>query len=121
VNLLDTVAPRQNHLKNVFMYLHGGAGGLMSNEQYKEFYWPALKELIVGLIDAGLTPYLFSEGVYDDRLEIIADVPRGKVVWHIESDIFKAKEIIQHYVLLEGGARFDNGGTQMITKPTLRS
>lgn len=103
INLLDKVAPRQNHLKNVFMYLHGGAGGLMSNEQYKEFYWPALKKMIAGLIDAGLTPYIFSEGIYDDRLEIIADIPRGKVVWHIESDIFKAKEILGDTCCLEGG------------------
>lgn len=55
------------------------------------------------LIEAGFTPYMFSEGVYDDRLEIIKDLPRGKVVWHIEQDIFKAKEILEDMCCIEGG------------------
>jgi uroporphyrinogen-III decarboxylase len=95
------------------MYLHGGAGGFMSNEQYKEFYWPTLRALLMGIIDAGFTPYMFSEGVYDDRLEIIKDLPKGKVVWHIESDVFKAKEILGDTCCIEGGppASVMNAGT----------
>lgn len=113
LDLLTRVMPQGRHPKHIAMYLHGGAGGLMSNEQFKEFYWPSLRKLIIGIIDAGFTPYMFSEGIYDDRLEIIRDLPEGKVVWHIERDIFKAKEILGDTCCIEGGppASVMNGGS----------
>lgn len=103
MQVLKEVMPDGNHPGHVAMYLHGGAGGFMSNEQFKGFYWPSLRRMLVGIIDAGFTPYMFSEGVYDDRLEIIKDLPKGKVVWHIEQDIFKAKEILGDTCCIEGG------------------
>ena len=75
----------------------------MSNKQFEEFYWPSLRQALIGIIDAGFTPYMFSEGIYDERLEIIKDLPKGKVVWHIEQDIFKAKEILGGTCCIEGG------------------
>ncbi|MCK4898225.1 MAG: hypothetical protein KAS38_05585, partial [Anaerolineales bacterium] len=36
--------------------LHRGADPFMSNEHFAEFYWPSLKELLLALIDANLTP-----------------------------------------------------------------
>ena len=113
LDLLARVMPQGRHPKHIAMYLHGGAGGLMSNEQFKEFYWPSLRTLLFGIIDAGFTPYMFSEGIYDDRLEIIRDLPEGKVVWHIETDIFKAKEILGDTCCIEGGppASVMNGGS----------
>ena len=48
----------------VFIALHRGAGGFMSNEQFARFYWPGLRALLLGLIDAGLTPMPFFEGDY---------------------------------------------------------
>lgn len=103
LNILQEAMPEGNHPRHVAMYLHGGAGGFMSNDQFKEFYWPTLRRMLLGIIDAGFTPYMFSEGVYDDRLEIIKDLPRGEVVWHIEQDIFKAKEILGDTCCIEGG------------------
>jgi hypothetical protein len=113
LDLLTRVMPQGRHPKHIAMYLHGGAGGLMSNEQFKEFYWPNLRRLLIGIVDAGFTPYMFSEGIYDDRLEIIKDLPEGKVVWHIEKDIFKAKEILGDTCCIEGGppASVMNGGS----------
>lgn len=103
LRLLEEVMPGVDHPKFVSMYLHGGAGGFMSKDQFKKFYWPTLRKILISLIDADFTPYMFSEGVYDDRLEIIKDLPKGKVVWHIEQDIFKAKEIIGDTCCIEGG------------------
>ncbi|MFH1240941.1 MAG: uroporphyrinogen decarboxylase family protein [Pseudomonadota bacterium] len=113
LNFLNEVMPQGNHLRHVAMYLHGGAGGFMSNAQFKEFYWPTLRKLLIGIIDAGFTPYMFSEGIYDARLEIIKDLPKGKVVWHIETDIFKAKAILGDTCCIEGGppASLMNGGS----------
>ena len=57
----------------VFIPLHKGADGFMSNDGFKKFYWPTLKAVLLGLIEAGTVPYLFVEGGYNQRLDIITD------------------------------------------------
>ena len=37
----------------IFMPLHKGADGFLSDEQFKKFYWPTLRKVIMGLIDEG--------------------------------------------------------------------
>ena len=75
----------------------------MSEEQHKEFFWPSLRRVILSLVDEGFTPYVYTEGIYTERLETIKDVPKGKVIYHIESDVFKAKEILGDIACIEGG------------------
>ncbi len=87
----------------VFIPLHKGADGFMSREQYKTFYWPTLKKVILGLIDEGLVPYIFAEGSYDSRLEIVRDVPRGRTVWHFDdTDMARAKEVLGKTACIAG-------------------
>ncbi len=87
----------------VFIPLHKGAEGFMSNEQYKTFYWPTLKKVILGLIDEGLVPFLFAEGTYNARLEIIRDLPKGKTVWMFDTtDMARAKEILGDTACISG-------------------
>jgi hypothetical protein len=93
----------ENLSKIVFIPVHKGAGGFMSNKQYEEFWWPSMRQVMMGIIDAGFIPYLFSEGIYTERLPIIKDIPKGKAIYKIESDIFKAKEILGDTVCLAGG------------------
>ena len=52
----------------VTVYLYKGADGLMSDEQYEEFYWPTLKRLLLGLVEEGLLVWVFTQGKYDSRL-----------------------------------------------------
>jgi len=89
--------------KRVFIPIHKASGGFMSEEQHKEFFWPSLRRVLLALIDEGFTPYVYSEGIYTDRLETIRDVPKGKVIYHIESDLFKAKEVLGDTACLSGG------------------
>ena len=85
------------------MPLHKGSHSFMSLEQFKTFYWPTLRKLILGLIDGGLTPCVFFEGDYNSRLEIIGDIPRGKAIyWFERADIFRAKEILGDTVCIKG-------------------
>ena len=79
----------------VFIPLHKGSDGFMSDEQYQRFYWPTLKKVILDLIDEGLIPVVFAEGGYNSRLEIIRGLPQGKVVWRFDdTDMARAKEIL---------------------------
>lgn len=75
--------------------LHKGADGFMSAKQFEVFYWPTLKRVITGLIDEGLVPLLFAEGSYNSRLDIIKELPKGKVIWHFDqTDMQKAKKTL---------------------------
>ena len=80
------------HHPIVFIPLHKGADGFMSNEDFKTFYWPTLKAVVLGLIDEGLVPYLFVEGGYNQRLDIVADpdIPKGTTIWIFDQSDMQA-------------------------------
>ena len=70
--------------KHVFMALHKGMDGFMSDEHYEKYYWRHLQEIIETIIDAGQVPYIFTEGNYNSRLKFLVEVPKGKVLYHFE-------------------------------------
>jgi uroporphyrinogen-III decarboxylase len=84
--------------------LHKGSDGFMSLTQFEEFYWPQFKTLIDQLVEAGMMPVVFYEGVWDKRLEYLAQLPKGKTVGLFQaSDIFKTKEIVGDTMCIAGG------------------
>jgi len=88
---------------SVLLMLHKGTGGFMSNEQFEEFYWPTLRDVMLGLIDEGLVPMPLFEGDFTSRLEIIKDIPPGKAIYWFETvDIRKAKETLGDRVCFRG-------------------
>ena len=87
----------------IFMPLHKGADGFMSGKQYETFYWPAFKKVIMALVDEGILPLLFAEGGYNQRLEIISELPRGSVAWYFDqTDMARAKEILGDTACIAG-------------------
>jgi len=87
----------------VFIPLHRGADGFLSLEQFKTFYWPTLKSLMLALIDEGLIPCPFWEGCYDSRLECLAELPKGKVLGLFDIiDLKRAKEILDDTMCIAG-------------------
>lgn len=79
----------------VFFALHKGDDVFMSDAQFQKFYWPSLKKVVLGLIDEGIVPCLFAEGKYTNRLDLITDLPKGKVYWHFDqTDMHKAKKLL---------------------------
>ena len=87
----------------VTLPLHKGADGFMSDEQFRTFYWPSLRKVILGLIEEGFVPELFAEGGYNSRLEVIRDLPKGKTVWHFDhTDMAKAKEVLGDVACIKG-------------------
>ena len=89
--------------KGVFIPIHKGLDNFMSKDHFKTFFWPSLRRLITDLIDEGLNPIVLWEGDCTSRLEIIADIPKGKAIYWLErTDIFKAKEILRDTVCIRG-------------------
>jgi hypothetical protein len=96
-------AARMTGIPFIFMPLHKGLDGFMSLDQFKTFFWPPLKRVILSLIQEGLIPMVLWEGDCTSRLETIKDIPKGKAIyWFERTDIFKAKEILGDTVCIRG-------------------
>ncbi|MBC7248644.1 MAG: uroporphyrinogen decarboxylase [Anaerolineae bacterium] len=79
----------------VFIPLHKGADRFMSVEQFEKFYWPSLKAVMLALIEDGFIPTPFAEGSYNQRLEFIAELPKGASLWHFDqTDMKRAAEVL---------------------------
>jgi uroporphyrinogen-III decarboxylase len=91
-----------------FIPLHKGADGFMSDDQFQTFYWPTLRKLIIGLINEGMVPQLFAEGSYNQRLDVIGDIPKGKAVWWFDrTDMKRAKQTVGKVACLAGNMPLD--------------
>lgn len=89
-------------IKIAFIPLH--LNEYLSPEVYKEFYWPYLKEIILGFGREGIKSLVFFEGQHEPHLETILDLPRGWGVAYFEkTDVTKAKEILKDHTCIMGG------------------
>lgn len=87
-----------------FIPLHRGSDGFMSIQQFEKFYWPPLKAMLLQMIEGGVTPSVFFEGSYNERLRYLSELPRGKVIGRFDrSDLFKVKEVLGDTMCIVGG------------------
>ncbi len=78
-----------------WIWMHKGTGKFMSPEQFETFYWPWLRKGMLALIDQGIIPMVYCEADVESRLEYFADVPKGKVIYHVaQTDLAKAKAVL---------------------------
>jgi len=90
-------------VRRTFIPLHKGLDGFMSQEQFKTFFWPGLKKVILGLIDKNIVPIVLWEGDCTSRLETIADIPKGKAIyWFERTDMVRAKDVLRDRVCISG-------------------
>jgi len=95
---------RATGIKRAFIPLHRGSDGFLSLAQFERFYWPQLKAMMLTLIDNGIVPAVFYEGIWDQRLKYLTQLPRGKSAgWFQRSDIFKVKEAVGGTMCIMGG------------------
>jgi uroporphyrinogen-III decarboxylase len=97
---------RATGLKRCFIPLHRGSDGFMSLPQFEKFYWPTLKAMQETLVENDIMPFVFYEGVWDQRLKYLAELPAGKTCGLFQfSDIFKVKEVLGDVMCIAGGMR----------------
>ena len=97
-------AAAAGRVDTAFIPLHRGSDGFMSLKQFDSFYWPQFEELVLGLVELGITPWVFYEGVWDQRLEYLTRFPAGKTVGLFQSsDIYKVKEVVGGTMCIVGG------------------
>ena len=90
--------------KYAWVMLHKAFDGFISDETYRDMYWPYLKKWALAMIDNGLIPVLFTEGSYTTRLKYLAELPEGKALIHFEEvDFREAKRILGGRNCMMGG------------------
>jgi hypothetical protein len=86
-----------------WVWVHKSTRNFMSDAQFKEFYWPYLRRGMLGLVEKGIIPVIYWEADFESRLEHIADVPPGKIVYHLSNTNFeKAKAALGGITALMG-------------------
>lgn len=92
-----------SNLNRLSMPLHRGSDGFMSLAQFEKFYWPTLKKAILANMELGFIPAPFCEGIWNERLEYLRELPKGKVICFFEkTDMFKAKEVLGGHICIQG-------------------
>ena len=79
-----TMMSKINPGKWVFIPLHKGMDSFLTDQQYKDYYWPHLQKIINHIVDVGMVPYVYTEGPYNSRVKYLRDVPAGKVIYSFE-------------------------------------
>lgn len=101
-------AAKANGNPIVFIPLHKGADGFLSDAQFKKFYWPYFRRLLLGLIEQGCIPFPWAEGGYNSRLDIIGDLPKGKVIWGFDlTDMAEARKKLGGICCIGGNMPID--------------
>lgn len=87
----------------VMIPIHWAPDAFMSDKQFKEFYWPPFRQMMIDMIDAGLIPMPLWEADCTKRLDVIRDIPKGKCIyWFERTDMVKAHEVLGDVVALRG-------------------
>jgi uroporphyrinogen-III decarboxylase len=90
-------------IPTVFMPLHKGADGFMSDAQFRKFYWPSFKEVILGFAEQGILAFPFCEGGYNQRIEYLKELPKESSFWLFDrTDMAKVKEAIGDKIGIAG-------------------
>jgi hypothetical protein len=86
-----------------WVWVHKATRNFMSDAQFKEFYWPYLRQGLLALVEKGVIPVIYWEADFESRLEHVVDVPPGKIIYHLSNTNFeKAKAVLGGTTCLMG-------------------
>jgi hypothetical protein len=108
----------------MFMPMHKGMDGFLSDEHYGRFYWPHLMRLITAWIDAGAIPYVYTEGSYETRMKYLEQLPVGKTIVHFEEgDPVQIKKQLKDVAAVSGlfpVSLLERGTTEQVAEEAKR-
>jgi uroporphyrinogen-III decarboxylase len=105
-HLLHVAASGADPEKNVpiGLWMHRGSVPFVSPRQFEKFYWPTLKEIVLGLWARGHQVLFYAEGEWNPHLKYIAELPERSIVFHVDrGDIFEVHEALGHKFCISGG------------------
>jgi hypothetical protein len=76
----------------------------LSPKDYERVYWPTFKKMIDYFLGLGHRVWVFFENNQEQHLERLQDLPKGKIVAHLEStDLERAKKALGGRICIAAG------------------
>lgn len=73
-------------------------------KQYEKVYWPTFKRLVDEYVSRGYSVWVVFESNQEQHLEKMQDLPKGRIVAHLEStDLTRAKKALGGKICIAGG------------------
>lgn len=95
--------------KTVLMTLHRGMDGFLSDKFYRDVYWKHLQEIIEAIMSINMIPDVFCEGHYETRLDLLRDIPKGRIIYSFEyTPLDLCKKKLGDVATIVGGIRTAN-------------
>jgi hypothetical protein len=95
----------------------------LSPKDYERVYWPTFKKLIDQFVEHGHRVWVLFENNQEQHLEFLQDLPKGKIVAHMENtDLGKAKKALRGKICIAGGmpaVLLSKGTQEEVKKQTL--
>jgi uroporphyrinogen-III decarboxylase len=86
----------------VTVWLHRGT--MFSEDMYKRFFWPTMKEIIVKLWEEGIQTLWYAEGDWNKWLKYTEELPEKSIIYHVDKgDIFEVHKRIGEKFCISGG------------------
>jgi hypothetical protein len=99
-----TLENKRGNPKRVFSALHRGSDGFLNLKHFEKYYWSYLKKVIFSVTDAGMVFIPFYEGNWEQRLEYMLELPKGKTIARFAfTDLKKAKDVLKGHTCIMGG------------------
>ncbi len=89
-------------------WMHRGATGFFSEEVFKKFYWPTLREVTEEIWKAGYQIIYYAEGKWLRNLKYFLELPEGSIIFHCDKDdIFEVHRVLGKKFAISGGVPND--------------
>jgi len=90
--------------KRVVSALHRGSDGFLNLKHFEKYYWSYLKKVAHSVIDSDMVYIAFYEGNWEQRLEYMLELPRGKTIARFAyTDLKRAKDVLKGHTAIMGG------------------
>ena len=95
---------RETGIPRVFVGAARLTGRLISKSLFERFVWPFLKETVLQLLAAGITPVIHLDSDWTKNLEYFLQLPAGRVAIELDgaTDIFQAHRLLSGHACIIG-------------------
>jgi len=89
-------------------WMHRGATGFFSEEIFKKYYWPTLREVTEEIFRTGHQIIYYAEGKWARNLKYFLELPEKSIIFHCDKDdIFEVHKVLGHKFAISGGVPND--------------
>jgi uroporphyrinogen-III decarboxylase len=88
----------------ISLWMHRGATGFFSEENFEKFFWPTLKQVTEEIFAEGWQVLYYAEGKWARNWKHFRELPDGSIIYHCDKDdVFEAHKALGDKFAISGG------------------